>query len=50
MILKKKVGQCVNEMMAVAVKNVQHFIWSRFLIIKQNVKTATIAILYCGLS
>ena len=45
-----KFGQYVNEMMAVAVKNFQNFLWSRFLIIRQNVNLATNAIPYCGLS
>ena len=43
-----KLGQYVNEMMAVAVKNFQNFGWSRFLIIRQNINTAINAILYCG--
>ena len=37
----------VNEMIAVAVTN---FLWSSFLIIRQNVNMATNAILYCGLT
>ena len=45
----EKLGQHVNEMMAIAVKTVQNF-WSRFLIIRQNVNMATNAILYCGLT
>ena len=45
-----KLDQQVNEMMAIAVKNVLIFLWSRFLIIRQNVNMATNAILYCGLS
>ena len=44
-----KVGEHVNEMMAVAVKKFQNFLWSGFLIIRQNVNMATNAILYCGL-
>ena len=36
-------------MMAVAVKNFLNFLWSHFLIIRQNVNMATNAILYCGL-
>ena len=44
-----KFGQYINEMMAVAVENVQNFLWSSFLIIRQNVNMATNAILYCGL-
>ena len=44
-----KLGQHVNEMMAVAVKNFLNFCWSRFLIIRQNVNMATNAILCCGL-
>ena len=40
-----KLGQHVNEMMAIAVKTVQIF-WSRFLIIGQNVNMATNAVLY----
>ena len=45
-----KVGQNVSEMMAVAVKKFQNFLWSDFLIIRQNVNMATNAILYCGLT
>ena len=45
----KIIGQHVNEMMAVALKKFQNFLWSRFLIIRQNVNMATNAILYCGL-
>ena len=45
-----KLGQHVNEMMAVAVKKFQNFYWSRFLIIRQNVNMATNAILNCGLT
>ena len=45
-----KFGQHVNEMMAVAVKNFLNFLWSRFLIIRQNVNMATNAILYSGLT
>ena len=45
-----KFGQHVNEMMAVAVKNVQNFCWLRFLLITQNVYMATNAILYSGLT
>ena len=45
-----KFGQYINEMMAVAVKNFQNFLWSRFLIIRQNVNVATNAILNCGLT
>ena len=45
-----KLGQYVNEMMAVAVKMFENFYWSRFLIIRQNVNMATNAILNCGLS
>ena len=44
-----KLGQHVNEMMAVVVKNIQNF-WSRFLIIRQNGNMATNAVLYCGLA
>ena len=44
-----KLGQQVNEMMAVAVKKFQNFLLSRFPIIRQNVNMATNAILYCGL-
>ena len=39
-----------GEMMAVAVKQFQNFLWSGFLIIRQNVNMATNAILYCGLA
>ena len=42
-----KLGQHVNEMMAVAVKKFQ---WSRFLIIRQNVNKATNAILNSSLT
>ena len=45
-----KVGQYINEMMAVAVDNFKNFLWSRFLIIRQNVNMATNAILNCGLT
>ena len=45
-----KCGQYINEMMAVAVENFQNFLWSRFLIIRQNVNMATNAILNCGLT
>ena len=44
-----KFGQYINEMMAVAVENFKNLLWSRFLIIRQNVNMATNAILYCGL-
>ena len=44
-----KFGHYVNEMMAV-VKNFQNFLWSRFLIIRQNVNMATNAILNSGLT
>ena len=43
-------GQYIKEMMAVAVKNFQNFLWPRFLIIRQNVNMATNAILNCGLT
>ena len=43
-------GQHINEMMAVAVKKFLNLLWSRFLIIRQNVNMATNAILYYGLS
>ena len=43
-------GKHVNEMMAVAVKKFKNFLWSRFLIIRQNVNMATNAILYSGLT
>ena len=48
-----KLGQQVNEMMAVAVKKFHSnkvFYWSRFLIIRQNVNMATNAILHCRLT
>ena len=45
-----KAGEHVSEMMAVAVKKFQIFLWSGFLIIRQNVNIATNAILNCGLS
>ena len=45
-----KLGQHINEMMAVAVKKFQNFQWPRFLIIRQNVNMATNAILNCGLT
>ena len=45
-----KFGQCVNEMIAVAVKNFQNFLLSCFLIIRQNVNMATNAILNSGLT
>ena len=45
-----KLGQHVNEMMAVAVKKFQNFLWSRFFIIRQNVNMAINAILNCGLT
>ena len=45
-----KFGQYINETMAVAVGNFQNFLWSRFLIIRQNVNMATYAILNCGLT
>ena len=48
-IILTKLGQHVNEMMAVAMKNFKNFLWSRFLIIRQNANMATNAILYCGL-
>ena len=47
---EKKIGEHVNEMMAVAVKNFKNFLWPRFLIIRQNVNMATNAILYSGLT
>ena len=37
-------------MMAVAVKNFQDFLWSRFLIIRQNLNMATNAILNSGIT
>ena len=37
-------------MMAVAVDNFQNFLWSRFLIIRQNVNMAPNTILNCGLT
>ena len=45
-----KLGQHVNEMMAVAVNTFQNVQWSRFLIIRQNVNMATNAILNSGLT
>ena len=42
--------QHVHEMTAVVVKNVLNLLWSRFLIIRQNVNMATNAILYSGLT
>ena len=42
-----KLGQYVNEMMAVAVKKFQIFLGSSFLINRQNVNMATNAILHC---
>ena len=42
-----KLGHLVNEMMVemvVAMTNFQNFLWSRFLIIRQNVNIATNAI------
>ena len=45
-----KAGEHVSEMMAGAVKKFQNFLWSGFLIIRQNVNMATNAILYCGLA
>ena len=44
-----KLGQLVNDMMAVAVKQILNFQWSRFLIIRPNVHMATNAILHFGL-
>ena len=44
-----KAGEHVSEMMAVVVKKFKNFLWSGFLIIRQNVNMATNAILYCGL-
>ena len=46
----QKFGQDVNEMVAVAVKHFQNFLWSRFRIIRQNVNMATNAIIYSGLT
>ena len=45
-----KLGQHVNDMMAVAVKKNQNLLWSSFLIIRQNVNMATNAILNSGLT
>ena len=45
-----KVGEHVNEMMAVAAYLFQKFLWSGFLIIRQNVNMATNAIPNCGLT
>ena len=45
-----KLGQHVNEVMAVSVKKIQNFWWSSFLLIKQNVNMATSAILHFGLT
>ena len=45
-----KVGEHVNEMMAVAAHLFLNFRWSGFLIIRQNVNMAINAILYCGLT
>ena len=45
-----KFHQHVNEMMVVAVKTFQNFLWSCFLIIRQNVNMATNAILNSGLT
>ena len=49
-MILKKIGQHVNEMMAVVVKNLKNFLWSRFLIIRQYVNMATDAIFYIGLT
>ena len=46
MILTK---HCQHEMMAVAVKKNQNFMWSPLLIIRQNVNVATNAFFYSGL-
>ena len=45
-----KVGEHVNEMRAVAAYLFQNFLWSGFLIIRQNVNMATNAIPNCGLT
>ena len=49
-MILKNIGQHVNEMMVVAVKNFLNFLCSCFLIIKQNVNMATNSILYSGLT
>ena len=48
-MISTKRGQLVNELMAVAGENLKNFSQSHFLKIRQNVKIATNAILYCGL-
>ena len=45
-----KLGQHVNEIMAVAVNKFHNFLWSGFFIIRQNINMATNAILHCGLT
>ena len=45
-----KVGEHVYEMMAVGAHFFHNFLWSGFLIIRQNVNMATNAIFYCGLT
>ena len=45
-----KLGHLVNEMMVVAMTHFQNFLWSHFLIIRQNVNIATNAILNSGLT
>ena len=45
-----KIGQHVNEMMAVAEIFLKNFCWSHFLIIRQNANMATNAILNSGLT
>ena len=45
-----KLGQHVNEMIEIAVKNFKKFLLSSFLIIGQNVNMATNAIRHCGLN
>ena len=41
-VILTKLGQHVNEMMSVAVKNFQIILWSHFLIIRQNMATNAI--------
>ena len=49
MILTKRV-QNIYDMMAATLNLFLNFCWCRFLIIRQNVNTATNAIMECGLS
>ena len=39
-----KLGQHINEIMAVLANFFQGFVWSGFVIIRQNVRMATVAI------